>query len=390
VRWGRIWRMPILDLFIALFVALVVVRGARTGFLAGVFSLVGVVVGASVGSRVAPTLLPENENPIFGAGITLTGILAFAILGEVLARAIGGSLRSRLSSPASEALDGLGGAALGLALSLVLVWAVGVFALQSPPLLGLQPVVEESRILRTLDERMPSELLTRAVAELDPLPEIQGPEPGVSGPDESIAGDPEVLSAAARSVRVTGIACGYGVEGSGWVAAPDLVVTNAHVVAGEAVTRVQPGGTGPSRRADVVLFDEKNDVAILRVEDLGLSPLPLASPRTGEAAAVVGFPQNGPLDVQPARTGTTRRVFSGDAYNNGPVERKVTSFRVFVRPGNSGGPAVNGDGEVVATIFANRADANDSGYGIPSQIVERRLQTAAERPGPVSTGPCAS
>lgn len=379
-----------LDLFIAIFVVLVVVRGARTGFLAGVFSLVGVVVGASVGSRVAPTLLPEGENPIFGAGITLIGILAFAILGEILARAVGGSLRSRLSSPTSEALDGLGGAALGLALSLVMVWAVGVFALQAPPLLGLQPAVQESRILRALDERMPTELLTSAVAQFNPLPEIEGPDPNVSNPDESIAGDPEVQAAASGAVRVTGIACGYGVEGSGWVAAPGLVVTNAHVVAGEAITRVQPGGTGASYRAEVVLFDERNDVAVLRVENFGVSPLPLAEPETGEPAAVIGFPQNGPLDIRPARTGSTRRVISGDAYNSGPVERTVTSFRVFVRPGNSGGPAVNGDGEVVATIFANRADSNDTGYGIPSQIVERRLQTAATRPGPVSTGPCAN
>lgn len=380
--------MSKLDLLIALFVLIVVLRGARTGFLAGVFSLVGVVVGASVGSRVAPVLLPEGENPIFGAGITLTGILAFAILGEVLARSAGGFLRSRLTSPTSETLDGLGGATLGLVLSLVLVWAVGVFALQAPPLAGLQPVVEESRILRALNERMPAGLLTRAVAELDPLPEIQGPEPGVSGPDDSIAGDPEVRSAASRTVRVTGLACGYGVEGSGWVGAPDLVVTNAHVVAGEAVTRVQTGGAGPHRRAEVILFDEKNDVAILRVRNLGLEPLPLDAPRTGEDAAVIGFPQNGPLDIQPARTGTTRRVISGDAYNNGPVERTVTSFRVYVRPGNSGGPAVNGDGEVVSTIFANRADSDDTGYGIPSQIVQRRLEAASERTRPVSTGPC--
>ena len=154
----------VLDLLIALFVLLVVVRGARTGLLAGVFSLVGVVVGASVGSRVAPYLLPDGEYPLFGVGITLGSILAFAALGEVLARAAGGAVRNRLTSPASEALDGIGGAALGLALSLVLVWAIGVFALQSSPLAGAYPAVKESRILQLLDERMPSELLTRAVS----------------------------------------------------------------------------------------------------------------------------------------------------------------------------------------------------------------------------------
>src|SRR5215210_8261222 len=137
--------MTTLDLLIVLFVVAVVLRGARTGFLAGVFSLVGVVLGASLGSRIAPSLLPEGGNPLYGAGITLGSILAFAVLGEVVARTIGGSIRNRLSSPTSETLDGLGGAALGFALSLVLVWAVGVFALQSPPLAGLQSVAQGSK-----------------------------------------------------------------------------------------------------------------------------------------------------------------------------------------------------------------------------------------------------
>jgi S1-C subfamily serine protease len=382
--------MTTLDAFIALFVFLVVLRGARTGLLAGVFSLVGVVLGAALGSRLAPLLLPEGESPIFGAGITLISILAFAVLGEVVARAAGGALRARLSSPTSEALDGLGGAALGLVLSLVLVWAVSFFALQSLPLARLHPAIEESRILQTLNDRMPSELLTRAVAEFQPLPQIRGPEPDVAVADERIVRDPEVLAASSRTVRVSSIACGYGVEGSGWVAAPDLVVTNAHVVAGGSVFRVQPGGTGPHLRAEVVLFDAKNDVAILRTAALGLAPMTLGAPRFGETTAVLGFPENGPLDVEPARTGTTQRVISGDAYNRGPVQRIVTSFRVYVRPGNSGGPVVNADGEVVATVFASRASASDSGYGIPSQIVQRRLLAAAERTEPVSTGGCAT
>ena len=381
--------MTAVDVVIALFVILTVVRGARTGLLAGIFSLVGVILGASLGSRVAPYLLPEGGSPLFGAGITLISILAFAAFGEVVARTAGGALRERLASPASETLDGLGGAVLGLALSLVLVWAVGVFALQAPPLSGLHPAVKESRILQALNERMPSDLLTRAVSELDPLPQIRGPEPDVAVPNERVADDPEVLAAGSRTVRVSSIACGYGIEGSGWVAAPDLIVTNAHVVAGETVTRVQPGGTGLPRRAEVVLFDDKNDVAILRVNNLGLDPLPLATPEVGDAAAVLGFPESGPLDIEPARTGATRPVISGDAYNRGPVERIVTSFRAYVRPGNSGGPIVNEDGEVVATVFASRANSEDSGYGIPSQIIQRRLATATELTEPASTGTCA-
>jgi S1-C subfamily serine protease len=382
--------LSVLDLFIAIFVTVSVLRGARTGFLAGVFSLVGVVVGASVGSRVAHSLMPEGGNPIYGAGITLGSILAFSVLGEVVARSMGGSIRNRLSSPASATLDGLGGALLGFALSLVLVWAVGFFALQSPSLAVLQPAVQDSKILQTLKERMPSGLLTRAVADLQPLPKIHGPEPEVAAPEGNIVNDPDVQAASGRTLRVRGIACGYGVEGSAWVAGQDLAVTNAHVVAGETATRVQIGGAGRYLPAEVVAFDERNDIAVLRVDGLGLDPLPVAAVRMGEPAAVIGFPKNGPLDIKPARTGTTQRVVSTDAYDNGPVERIVTSFRVHVRPGNSGGPAVDAEGRVVSTIFASRTDSENSGYGVPSRIVQRDLRTAASRTTPVSTGGCAN
>lgn len=380
--------MSYLDLFILLFVVLVVARGARTGFLAGVFSLAGVVLGVSVGSRLAPLLVPDNESLVFRAGVTLASILAFAVLGDVLARAIGNSIRSRLRGSASASLDGLGGAALGLVLSLTLVWVVGLFVLQAPPLASFHPTIEKSQILQALNKRMPSQFFTEAVSKLDPLPQIRAPQANVENPDKSIASDPEVVEAASRSVRVTGIACGYGVEGSGWVAAPNLVVTNAHVVAGEAVTRVQVGGSGVHKRARVVSFDRKNDLAILHVRGLGTPPMGLADPEPGEPVAVLGFPENGPLDVRPGRTGETRRVISTDAYNSGPVERTVTSFRVYVRPGNSGGPVVNSDGEVVSTIFASRADSSNSGYGVPSQLVQERLDLTAQRPKPVSTGKC--
>ena len=382
--------LNILDVFIALFVVVVILRGARTGFLAGVFSLVGVVVGASAGSRIASSLMPEDGYHIYGAGITLGSILAFAVLGEVVARTIGGSIRDRLSSPTSETLDGFGGAALGFALSLVLVWAVGAFVLQSPPLAGLHPAVQDSRILQSLEERMPSGLFTRAVADLQPLPQIQGPEPKVSPPERSIVGDPDVRAASERTLRVKSIACGYSVEGSGWVAGRNLVVTNAHVVAGETATKVQVGGTERLLPAKVIVFDEMNDIAVLRVNGLGLTPLRLAAPRPGEATAVIGFPENGPLDIEPARTGPTLRVTSSDAYDRGPVKRVVTSFRVYVRPGNSGGPAVNEYGRIVSTIFASRTDSDNKGFGVPSRIVHRHLRMAADRTTPVSTGVCAN
>ncbi len=383
--------MNFLDLAVAAFVALLVWRGARTGFLAGALSLAGVVLGVALGSRFAPALLGDEGDMLFGSVITLASILAFAVLGDFLARALGGFLRARLYSPTSDVLDRAGGAILGAALSLTFVWVVSTLALGTPPLASLHPAMRESAVLAALDERMPSRLLTEAAARLDPLPRFEGPEADVADPDSGIAADPEVLAAAPRVVRVSGVACGYGIEGSGWVAARNLVVTNAHVVAGEAATHVQPEGTGVSLPAKVIVFDAKNDVAVLRVKGLNLPPLPLAEPGDGEEdVAILGYPENGPFDVQAGRVGETIRVISSDAYNRGPVERTVTSFRGYVRPGNSGGPAINGDGAVVATIFASRADSDRAGYGIPSSIVQQLVNLAKARKSPIGPTQCAN
>jgi S1-C subfamily serine protease len=380
----------VLDLFIVLFVVFLVWRGSRTGFLAGALSLVGVVLGAALGSRVVPALLEGDGDLVFGSVITLASIVAFAVLGDILARAASGFLQGKIESATSEALDRAGGALLGVALSLTLVWVAATFALGTPLLSSLHPTMQESTVLGGLNRAMPSTLLTQAVSRLDPIPSFRGPKADVADPNQEIADDPEVLAATSRVVRVTGVACGYGIEGSGWVAAPDLVVTNAHVVAGEISTQVQPEGNGLPLPARVMAFDEKNDIAVLRVDDLRLEPLGLAEPRDSEPVALLGFPENGPFDIRAGRVGDTTRVISNDAYNRGPVERTVTSFKGFVRPGNSGGPAVNEDGEVVATIFASRADSDDAGYGIPSSLVRQLVDLAQERRNPISTKECAT
>jgi S1-C subfamily serine protease len=379
-----------LDFIIVLFVLFLAWRGVHTGFLAGALSLAGVVLGAILGSRLAPALLGEGEDLIFGSVVTLASIVTFAVLGDVLARSLGGFLREKITNPISDALDRVGGALLGGALSLTLVWLAATFALGTPPLAPLQPMIQESGLIRTLNEGMPSQLITQAVSRLDPIPNFEGPEADVAEPTAEIAGDLEVISAASRVVRVTGVACGVGVEGTGWVAAPDLVVTNAHVVAGEVTTGIQPEGTGIPLPARVVVFDDKNDIAVLRVNDLGLPPLSSAVPETEGSVAIMGFPENGPFDIRAGRTGRTQRVISGDAYNRGPVERTVTSFRGFVRPGNSGGPAVNSDGAVVATVFASRNDSMNDGYGVPSTIVNELVDLARERYNPVNTQECAT
>jgi S1-C subfamily serine protease len=244
-------------------------------------------------------------------------------------------------------------------------------------------------ILQRLNELLPpSGPILNALGRFDPLPAIRGPSADVPPPRAAIARDPDVRAATAGVVKVTGTACGLGVEGSGWVAGSGLVVTNAHVVAGEDDTTVQVRGDGPRLRAVAVRFDPLNDVAVLRVGGLGAPALRLdPAPRPGESAAIIGFPENGPLDIRAGRIGQQRTVTTQDAYGRGPVTRPIVPLRGLVRPGNSGGPMVNRRGEVVTTVFAATVGGGQpGGYGVPNEIVTRDVGRAS---GPVSTGPCA-
>jgi len=192
-----------------------------------------------------------------------------------------------------------------------------------------------------------------------------------------------VQTAAASVVRVLGTACGLGVEGSGWVARRGLVVTAAHVVAGETDTTVTTV-SGSTLPAHAVVFDSHNDVAVLRVPGLSARPLRLADPKYGTAVAIVGYPEDGPFDAVPGRLGSTVTVLTQDAYGRGPVRRTVTSLSGNVRHGDSGGVAVDASGAVQSTVFAARVNGS-GGYGIPAAVVRRDLANARV---PVSTGPC--
>jgi S1-C subfamily serine protease len=221
---------------------------------------------------------------------------------------------------------------------------------------------------------------------IDPTPDVEGPEARVAAPDAAIARDPEVRAAGQSVVRVLGTACGLGVAGSGWVAEPGLVVTNAHVVAGEDDTTVTTQA-GVELDATPIHYEPRNDVAVLAVEGLDAQPLGVADvAQKGTEGAVLGYPENGPFTIAPARLGQTGEVTSQDSYGRGPVTRLMTPFRADVRTGNSGGPVVDGDGEVLATVFAAEVGGKpDSGLGVPNQVVEQALAANA---GPVDTGPC--
>jgi hypothetical protein len=379
-----------LDWAIVVFALLMAVVGWRQGFVLGALSLAGFVVGAVLGTRLGPELLPEGSESPYGP---LFGLFGAAVGGAIMAtglEGVGSALRRRLTFPILATVDGTLGAALAAVLALGMAWIGGAVALHTPGARGLREDIQRSEILRRLNDVLPpSGPILNALARFDPFPRINGPEANVPAPPSraAIARDPDVQAAAASVVKVLGTACGLGVEGSGWVAGAGVVVTNAHVVAGQDDTTVQLRGEGPRLDATAIAFDPRNDVAVLRVSGLEAPVLEMAEPRSGERAAILGFPRNGPYDVRGARVGPTRLVISRDAYGNGPVQRLMTSFRGLVRPGNSGGPVVDAEGDVAATVFAaSTGDGPRGGYGVPNSVVRREL---AEASGPVGTGPCA-
>ena len=381
--------MTPVDWIIVGFTLLMALWGWAQGLIVGALSLVGFAGGALVGARIGPLLLSEGSRSPYAPLVALITALA---VGGILASGLellGFHLRGRLDERLG-ALDGVGGAALVACLGLGIIWIAGAVALQTPGARQLREPIQRSVILRTLNEHLPpSGPILQALARFDPFPQIQGPAARVRPPDARIARDPDVRRAGRSVVRVLGTACGLGVQGSGWVAGDGLVVTNAHVVAGQDDTAVQIGGEGEHLDAEAVHFDSRNDLAVLRAP--GTDGVPAlrqnVGARPGTSAAILGFPENGPFDVQPGRLGQTTTVTTQDAYGRGPVRRRITSLRGLVRSGNSGGPMVDGRGRVVATIFAATVTDNGrTGFGVPDTLVRDALASSDR---PVDTGPCA-
>lgn len=384
-----------LDWIIAAFVVLMAALGWRQGFVAGALALIGLAAGAFAGSRLAPALLPDGSESPYAALMGLIGALLGGALLSGLLEGAGFLVRRSFVAPGLRALDGLMGSVLCAAVALGIAWLVGAVLLNTPGAGSLRRDIQRSEILSRLNAVLPpSGPVLNALARFDPFPTVDGPGADVPAPPEGIARRPGVQAAAAGVVRIVGTACGLGVEGSGWAAGDGLVVTNAHVVAGQDDTVVFPHGSRLQHPARAVAFDPINDVAVLQVAGLGAPALRLAdSARPGTPGAVLGYPENGPFTVRAARLGSTRTVLSQDAYGNGPVRRRMTVFRGVVRPGNSGGPVVDSAGRVLTTVFARRtSDGPSGGYGLPNAIVRRVLAQAAARASAgqeVSTGPCA-
>jgi S1-C subfamily serine protease len=285
-------------------------------------------------------------------------------------------------------------------IALGLAWIVGSVLLQTANKFRLPQSmlssIAHSVILRNLNSALPpSGPLLNALGRIDPLPSVNGRAADVPAPDVAILRARGVIDATPSVVRIVGQACGLDIEGSGWVAGPGLVVTNAHVVAGETDTTAQVRGAGglPAR---ALVFDPHNDIAVLSVPGLSAPALMLElgppAPASGESAAILGYPLDGGFNRQPGRLGEAQQAHINDAYGN-PTVREISSLRGLVRPGNSGGPMVDAAGQVVGTVFAeitNAPPGRPGGFAVPNSVVAHELARARAQRGTVSTRGCAA
>lgn len=393
--------MSWLDLAVLLLAVAFAIGGFRQGFLTASLSFLGFFGGAVLGAQVAdPVARQFDPDSSWRVAVAVAVVMAFALSGQVAAVWVGGELRKRLTWHPAQAVDAVLGALVSAAAVLLVVWMVAT-PLASAPYQQLSSAVRDSQVVRAIDEVVPRPVrslyssLRDVVREYD-FPEVFGPlvptrVRTVPVPDAALLGSASVQRVKASVLKITGRAesCARMVEGSGFVYAPDRIMTNAHVVAG--VERPQVEVDGQQRAATVVLYDPMRDVAVLRVPGLGLRPLAFApAPAdTGDDAIVVGYPEDGPFFVAAARVRERLEIRGPDIYDDRTVTRQVYSIRGDVRSGNSGGPLLAPDGTVYGVIFAAAVDQPQTGFVLTATEVAGDARAGRTATGQVGTGDCA-
>jgi S1-C subfamily serine protease len=361
----------LLDVVLLALVLLAAYSGYRRGALLQVLTFGGMFAGLLLGALIAPQLARLVTNPTTQAVIALIAFLAFAAIGDVLGWMIGARVwqatrRSRLAG-----IDAAGGSVVAVVALLLATWFIGL-NLASGPWPPLSREIRGSAIIRGLDQALPEppSLLGQVRRFLNDFgfPEVFAGLPPAPGgpvkPPTNAQARKAFREAAGSTLKIVGQACGRIQEGSGFVVAPGYVVTNAHVVAGVGVPRVQAqnGGNQPSRP---VLFDPRLDVAVLRVAHTP-RPLPVEDHEVerGARAAVVGYPGGGDLTGVKAASRRVLRAVGRDIYGNSTVVRDIYELQAVVRPGNSGGPFVLVNGHVAGLVFAASTTDPSIGYAI--------------------------
>ncbi|HWM73609.1 MAG TPA: MarP family serine protease, partial [Nocardioides sp.] len=387
--------MNLLDWLLLLLVAAYALSGYWQGFVTGAFATAGLLLGGLLGIWLAPIALGRADPSLWVSLGALFIVILAASLGQALFQYAGARIREKITWQPARALDAIGGAALSAVAVLIVAWALGV-AISGSRIGQVTPMVRESTVLAKVNAALPQSAgnLLQAFNDvvgttffpryLEPFaPErIIDVEPG----PERLLRDPDVLRAEASVLKVRGSNdCGRGVEGTGFLYAADRLMTNAHVVAGVDDPEVEIDGE--SVDADVVYYNPDLDVAVLDVETGSRPTLPFdtgVEPEDG--VAILGYPQDGPYDVQVGRIRSEQRLRSPDIYGDGTVIREVFSLRGLVRPGNSGGPIVTSAGDVAGVVFAASVTDDDTGYALTAEQVADSAAAGRTSFDEVSTG----
>ena len=375
--------MTLVDFVVIAWVGLSAAVGFRRGLVGQALALGGFALGALIGSRIGPHALSSGARESWQPVAALVGAVVGGLVAQIATAPLADALRRRFLRGPLGTLDGAGGLVFGVALGLAVAWLLAVTALHQPSL-GLRGDVQRSSILPRLVRWLPAQSLLDAIARLDQLPVLPvGGVRSLPAPDSSLEVAPAVRRAEASVVRVEGTSCGLTLQGSGWVVRPGLVATNAHVLAGEHDTRVLLGSR--SLTANPVYVSASTDVALLRVPDLDAAALAVSTnPRSGTRVALVGYPGGGPRKAAAGTIGSRAQVVTPDAYGRGHSFRTVVPIRGTILHGDSGGPAIDRGGHVVAMMFA-AADGGGGGYGVPVSDVLRGI---GAQHASADTGPC--
>ena len=386
-----------LDIALLVVTGLVAISGYVEGFVLGACATLGLLAGAAVGVYGVPRLLDSFQPSVEVSFAALVLVVILASIGRTVGAVLGAKLRNRISWNPAKVVDALGGAALAAVSVLVVAWVLGV-AVSGARIPSVTSAVRGSQVLAKVDQTLPSgadrALQTfNNVVNTDLFPRFLDPFVPerireVQPPDGGLSRLPAVRTAYSRIAKVTGMAsCGQGIEGSGFVYANQRVMTNAHVVAGVRAPKVEVDGK--AYESEVVLFDPSIDVAVLYVPKLTTRPLLLDESGTADAAAVVlGYPENGPFDAEPARIRSEERLRGPDIYGDRTVTRMAFPIWASVRPGNSGGPLISPKGTVYGVVFAASVEDNRTGYALTAEQVAPAAAAGASATHAVSTRGC--
>lgn len=390
--------MNSLDVIIIVVLLAYAVSGVVQGFVVNLVATIGLLAAGGLAVVLVPRVL-EGRTPTLGSSLLALGIVVgAAAIGQAVGTYIGNDLRSGLRSGRARSIDAVGGGVLSVVVVLCATWALG-YSVSGTQLPYLSTAVRGSAILERVDGLMPRQAgdvlnAFNGVLDANLFPRYLDPFEtetiaAVEAPDQETLDQAGVREASGSVVKVLGQArCERGIEGSGFVYAPDRIMTNAHVVAGVSEPFVEIDGR--RIRAEVVLFDPELDVAVLAVEALGVGPLEFDTRgESGQPAAILGYPENGPFDARAARIRNRIDLRSPDIYDRGEVSRQSFSVRGLVRSGNSGGPLVSADGDVLGVIFAASISDSSTGYALTAEQVAEDAEKGRSARRAVSTGECA-